>query len=163
MQFSIALCRRLEEIRGVTNPNIATVPSDTSAQPRRVVAGGISWRKTFAAFRHRNYRLFFGGQLVSVIGTWMQQVAIGWLVYDLSQSAFTLGFVRFLSAIPITLLTLVGGAMADRMEKRRVVVITESVAMVLAFALTGLVYFGTVKIWQIAVLVLLEGITDASK
>ena len=141
-------------------PSIATVPADTSAQPRRVVTG-ISWRKTFAAFRHRNYRLFFGGQLVSVIGTWMQQVAMGWLVYQLSNSAFTLGVVRFLSAIPITLLTLVGGAVADRVEKRRVVVVTESIAMVLAFVLTGLVYFGVVQIWQIALLALLEGITDA--
>src|SRR5881409_3691930 len=113
-------------------PAIATVPADTSAQPRRVVTGGVSWHKTFAAFRHRNYRLFFAGQLVSVIGTWMQQVAMGWLVYQLSNSAFTLGLVRFLSAIPITLLTLVGGAVADRIEKRRVVVVTESTAMVLA-------------------------------
>ena len=141
-------------------PAIATVPADTSAQPRRVVTG-ISWRKTFAAFQHRNYRLFFFGQSISVIGTWMQQVAIGWLVYQLSNSALTLGVVRFLSVIPITLLTLVGGAVADRVEKRRVVVVTESIAMLLAFALTGLVYFGVIKIWQIAVLALLEGITDA--
>jgi len=76
-------------------PTIATVPTDTRTEPRRIVTGGISWRKTFAAFRHRNYRLFFSGQLVSVIGTWMQQVALGWLVYDLSNSAFTLGAVRF--------------------------------------------------------------------
>jgi MFS family permease len=142
-------------------PTIATVPADTSAQPRRIVAGGISWRKTFAALRHRNYRLFFGGQLVSVIGTWMQQVAMGWLVYQLSNSAFTLGVVRFLSAIPITLLTLVGGAVADRVEKRRVVVVTESTAMVLAFVLTALVYFKLIQVWQIALLALLEGITDA--
>jgi MFS family permease len=142
-------------------PTIATVPADTVTQPRRIVTGGISWRKTFAAFRHRNYRLFFSGQLVSMIGTWMQQVAIGWLVYDLSNSAFALGAVRFLSAIPITLLTLVGGAMADRVEKRRIVVITESTAMVLAFALATLVYFGIIRIWQIALIGLLEGITDA--
>ncbi len=144
-----------------TTPSIAQVPTDTLTQPRRVVTGGISWRKTFAAFRHRNYRLFFFGQLVSVIGTWMQTVAIGWLVYQLSNSAFTLGAVRFLSAIPVTLLTLVGGAVADRVEKRRVVVITESTAMVLAFILAALVYLGAVKIWQIALLGLLEGITDA--
>jgi MFS family permease len=157
-------------IRRVSDPNltperheltIATVPTDTVSQPRRVVAGGISWRKTFAAFRHRNYRLFFSGQLVSVIGTWMQQVALGWLVYDISKSAFTLGWVRFLSAIPVTLLTLVGGAMADRLEKRRIVILTESTAMVLAFVLTVLVYFRVIKIWQIALLGLLDGITDA--
>lgn len=142
-------------------PAIVTVPADTVAQPRRVVAGGISWRTTFAAFRHRNYRLFFGGQLVSVIGTWMQQVALGWLVYDLSNSAFTLGWVRFLSAIPITALTLLAGAVADRSEKRRVVMVTESAAMALAFVLAGLVYFDVIKIWHIAVLALLEGVTDA--
>jgi len=144
-----------------TEPTIATVPADTVPLSWRVVTGGISWRKTFAAFRHRNYRLFFGGQLVSVIGTWMQQVAVGWLVYDLSNSAFTLGAVRFASAIPVTLLTLVGGAMADRIEKRRIVMATESTAMVLAFILAALVYFGVIKIWQIALLSLLEGITDA--
>ena len=138
-----------------------TVPADSRAQPERVVAGQISWRKTFAAFRHRNYRLFFFGQLVSFIGTWMQTVAIGWLVYQLSNSALTLGVVKFLGAIPITLLTLVGGAVADRIEKRRVVVVTESVAMVLALVLAALVYFGVVQIWHIALLGLLEGITDA--
>lgn len=142
-------------------PAIATVPADMKVEPRRVVAGRVSWRNTFAAFRHRNYRLFFTGQLVSVIGTWMQQVALGWLVYELSNSAFTLGVVRFLSALPITLLTVVAGAVADRMEKRRVVVATESAAMVLAFALAALVSLGVIQIWHIALLALLEGITDA--
>jgi MFS family permease len=144
-----------------SEPTIATVPADMVPQPRRIVAGGISWRKTFAAFRHRNYRLFFAGQLVSVIGSWMQQVALGWLVYTLSNSAFTLGAVRFLSAIPVTLLTLVGGAMADRVEKRRIVIMTESTAMILAFVLATLVYLHVIKIWHIALLGLLEGITDA--
>jgi len=67
-------------------PAIATVPADTSAQPRRVVTGGVSWRKTFAAFRHRNYRLFFAGQLASVIGTWMQQVAQPCVVLSLRRN-----------------------------------------------------------------------------
>jgi MFS family permease len=141
--------------------SVAQVPAETIAKTRQVITGGISWRKTFAAFRHRNYRLFFGGQLVSVIGTWMQQVALGWLVYDLSRSALTLGWVRFLAAVPVTFLTLVGGAVADRMDKRRVVIMTECMAMVLAFLLAALVYFDVVKIWQIALLGLLEGITDA--
>jgi MFS family permease len=142
-------------------PTIATVPADTMAQPRRVVTGGVSWQRTFSAFRHRNYRLFFSGQLISVIGTWMQQVALGWLVYTLSNSAFTLGAVRFVSAIPVTLFTLVGGAMADRFEKRRIVVLTESTAMVLAFVLAGLVYFKVIQIWQIALVGFLDGMTDA--
>ncbi|HTS18272.1 MAG TPA: MFS transporter [Verrucomicrobiae bacterium] len=144
-----------------TAPTIATVPPDTLTQASRVVAGGISWRKTFAAFHHRNYRLFFSGQLTSVIGTWMQQVALNWLVYTLSNSAFTLGWVRFLSAIPVTLFTLLGGALADRFEKRRIVILTESTAMVLAFVLAILVYFRVIKIWQIALLGFLDGITDA--
>jgi MFS family permease len=146
---------------GNNEPTIATVPADMVMQPPSIVAGGISWRKTFAALRHRNYRLFFSGQLVSVIGTWMQQVAIGWLVYQLSNSAFTLGAVRFLSAIPVTLFTLVGGALADRFEKRRIVILTQSTAMVLAFALAALVHFGVIKIWQIALLGFLVGVTDA--
>jgi MFS family permease len=144
-----------------SGPTIANVPADTVPLSWRVVSGGISWRKTFAAFRHRNYRLFFGGQLVSVIGTWMQQVAVGWLVYQLSNSAFTLGAVRFASAIPVTLLTLLGGAMADRIDKRRIVIATESTAMVLAFILAALVWFKVIQVWQIALLALLEGITDA--
>jgi MFS family permease len=142
-------------------PVIATVPTDLKGQPRRVVAGGLSLQKTFAALRHRNYRLFFFGQLISVVGTWMQTVAIGWVVYDRSNSALTLGVVRFLTAIPITFLTLMGGAVADRFAKRRIVVITESTAMMLAFLLAALVYFDVVKIWHIALIGLLEGITDA--
>jgi MFS family permease len=149
------------QYREIPPPTIATVPVEELVQPRRVVAGRIHWRNTFSAFRHRNYRFFFFGQLVSVIGTWMQTVAIGWLVYDLSRSAFTLGWVKFLSAIPITLLTLLGGAVADRMEKRRVVVFTETAAMVLAFVLAALVFSGVIKIWHIALLGLLEGISDA--
>ena len=150
-----------DEKQAADSPSIVTVPADGTARPRRVVTGRLDWRNTFSAFRHRNYRLFFGGQLVSVIGTWMQQVAIGWLVYDLSHSAFTLGWVRFLAAIPVTLFTLVGGAVADRVERRRVVICTETTAMVLAFVLTALVYSGTVKIWQIALIGLLDGMTDA--
>jgi MFS family permease len=142
-------------------PTIATVPPDTVTPPSPIVAGGISWRRTFAAFRHRNYRLFFSGQLVSVIGTWVQQVALGWLVYTLSNSAFTLGAVRFLSAIPVTLFTLLGGALADRFQKRRIVILTESTAMVLAFVLAALVYFGVIKVWQIALVGFLDGMTDA--
>lgn len=123
--------------------------------------GIFRWQNTFAAFRHRNYRLFFSGQLVSVIGTWMQQVAMGWLVYDVSHSALTLGVVRFASAIPVTLLTIVGGVLADRVEKRRVVIYTEGLAMVLAFVLTALVYCNVIQIWHIILIGFLEGITDA--
>jgi MFS family permease len=142
-------------------PSVATVPVDTLAQPRRVIAGRIRWRKTFAALRHRNYRLFFGGQLVSLIGTWMQMVAEGWLVYQLSSSAFLLGFVRFLNTIPVTLLTLVGGAVADRVDKRKVLIVTQTVAMVLALILAALVHLHLVKVWHVAALGLMLGIVNA--
>ena len=137
------------------------MPADTLAQPRRVVTGGISWRKTFSALRHRNYQLFFGGQLISLIGTWMQMVAEGWLVYQLSNSAFLLGFVRFLNTLPVTLLTLIGGALADRSDKRRILVATQVSAMTLAFILAALVHFHVVKVWHVAALGLMLGIANA--
>ena len=121
----------------------------------------LGFGRTFAAFRHHNYRLFFLGQLVSVIGTWMQTVAIGWLVYDLSHSPLVLGLVLFLGGVPVTLFTLLGGALADRIDKRRVVITTELAAMVLALALAALVYFDAIQIWHIALIVFLDGVTNA--
>ena len=146
---------------GGEEPEIASVPTDTLPPQRRVVVGRIRWKNTFAAFSHRNYRLFFGGQLVSLVGTWMQMVAEGWLVYQLSNSSFTLGFIRFLNTIPFTVLTLVGGAVADRLEKRRILIVTQTVSMLLAFTLAGLVYSGGVRVWHVAVLAFFLGIANA--
>lgn len=137
------------------------MPPDVAGGQRQVVVGGISWRNTFLAFRHRNYRLFFGGQLVSLVGTWMQMVAEGWLIYELSNSSFTLGFIRFLNTIPFTALTLIGGVVADRFDKRRILLATQVVAMVLAFLLAGLVHAGVVKVWHVAVLAFCLGIANA--
>ena len=142
-------------------PLIANVPVGTLAQPRRVITGRINWRNTFSALRHRNYQLFFWGQLVSLIGTWMQTVAQNWLVYELTKSALALGFINFLSAIPITFLTLPAGAIADRHSKRHILIGTQTASMLLAFVLAALVFFHAVQIWHIAVLSLLLGITNA--
>ena len=142
-------------------PSIANVPVGTLAQPRRVITGRINWRETFSALRHRNYKLFFWGQLVSLIGTWMQTVAQNWLVFELTKSALALGFINFLSAIPITFLTLPAGAIADRHSKRHILIGTQTVSMLLAFVLAALVYFQAVQMWHIAVLSLLLGITNA--
>lgn len=142
-------------------PDYAVVPADTLAQPRRIPVARVGWARAFAAFQHRNYRLFFGGQAVSMVGTWLHMVAEGWLVYQLTNSAFLLGFVRFVHTIPITLLTLVGGAMADRVSKRRVLVVTQTLAMGLALILAGLVYFDLVRVWHVAVLGLVFGIVHA--
>jgi MFS family permease len=146
---------------GEEKPEIASVPTDGQPAQRRVVVGRIGWKNTFAAFRHRNFQLFFAGQGVSLVGTWMQMVAEGWLVYQLSHSPFTLGFIRFLNTIPFTVLTLVGGAVADRMDKRRILIATQTVAMALAFTLAGLVHSGTVKVWHVAGLAFLLGIVNA--
>jgi MFS family permease len=144
-----------------SQPTVATVPVGTLAQPRRVITTRIDWRKTFSAFRHRNYRLFFYGQLVSLIGTWMQTVAQNWLVYQLTGSALALGFINFVGAIPITLLTLPAGVVADRRSKRHILIATQTASMLLAFVLAALVYFRAVQMWHIAVLSLLLGITNA--
>ena len=85
----------------------------------------MNWLNTLAAFKHRNYRLFFAGQGVSLTGTWMQNVALGWLVYDVTRSAFLLGFVNFLGTLPVTILTLYAGVVADRHSKRTILIINQ--------------------------------------
>ena len=142
-------------------PAIATVPPDTVTQPRRVIAGGISWRRTFAAFRHRNYRLWFAGQLVSLTGTWMQSAAQGFLVYNLTHSSAFLGSVAFASGLPAWLFTLFGGVLADRAERRKLMLATQSALMVLAFVLAGLVFSGAVQPWHIIVLAFMTGTASA--
>ena len=111
------------------------VPSDLHGQPRRVATTKVSLRHTFRALRHRNYRLFFFGQLVSLVGTWMQQTAIAWLVYDITGSKFLLGAIAAVGSAPMMLFALWGGALADRYPKRSILVITQTVEMVFAFAL----------------------------
>ena len=142
-------------------PAIATVPADTLGQPRRVVAGALRWSRTLAAFRHRNYRLFFSGQIISLVGTWIQTVAEGWLVYQLTNSAFLLGLIRFLNTIPVTFLSIFGGALADRRSKRSILIATQIASMLLALTLAALVYWKVVAVWQVAVLGLLLGVANA--
>src|SRR5579872_7597590 len=92
-------------------------------------------RTTLRALRHRNFQLFFSGQLISLIGTWMQNVAQSWLVYRLTGSSVLLGAIGFASQIPIFLFSPVAGIVADRYNRHRVVIATQSASMVLAFAL----------------------------
>ena len=113
------------------------------------------------AFRHRNYRLFFSGQLVSLIGTWMQTVAQAWLVLQLTGDPFLLGLVAAMQFLPVMVLGLFGGLIADALPKRRTLIVTQVVQMVLAFVLFGLTATGAVEVWQIMVLALLLGITNA--
>ena len=112
------------------------------------------------ALRNRNFRVFVMGQLVSLIGTWMQSVAQSWLVYRLTGSAVLLGTVGFASQIPIFLLSPLGGVVADRHERRRVLLITQSVMMVLATVLAVLTLAGHIQVWHVLVLASLLGIAN---
>lgn len=115
----------------------------------------------FRALRHRNYRLFFSGQIISLVGTWMQSVAQSWLVYRLTGSSLLLGLVGFAGQIPVFLLAPVGGVVADRYSRHRVVIATQSCAMVLAFILSALTLLGHIRVWEIMVVASLLGLVNA--
>ncbi len=113
------------------------------------------------AFRHRNYRLFFGGQAVSLVGTWMQQVAQGWLVLQLTGDPLWLGLVASAQFGPVLVFGLFGGVIADQLPKRQTLIVTQAVAMVLAFALFGLTASGVVEVWHVMLLAALLGLANA--
>jgi len=113
------------------------------------------------ALRHRNYRLFFGGQSLSLIGTWMTQVASSWLVYRLTNSALLLGLVSFSGQIPALFLTPFAGVWVDRWNRRTVLEVTQFLAMFQSFALAILVYTGNVNIWYILGLTMFQGAVNA--
>jgi MFS family permease len=113
------------------------------------------------AFHHRNYRLFFAGQLVSLIGTWMQQVAQAWLVWELTGDPIWLGIVTTAQFVPVVILGLFAGVAADALPKRAVLLAAQIVMMVLAFILAALVVTGVVEVWMIVVLAVLLGMANA--
>lgn len=115
-------------------------------------------RHMFRALRHRNYRLFFTGQGISLVGTWMQQMAIGWLVYRLTKSAFMLGLVGFLANIPSFIFAPFAGVLADRMSRRRMLIATQAAEMLQAFIFTVLIVTARVEIWHIFALTIFLGI-----
>jgi MFS family permease len=117
--------------------------------------------QTFAAFKYPNYRFWFGGQVVSIIGTWMQATAQGFLIYEITQSTVFLGLVGFASGLPTWLFTLYGGVIADRIPRRKLLIITQSFMMVLAFVLAFLVFTDLVQPWHIILLAFLLGTANA--
>src|SRR5881227_2707070 len=117
--------------------------------------------RAFLALRHRNFRLFWFGQLISLIGTWMQTTAQAWLVLELTHSAWLLGVVGALQFLPVMLLALFGGVLADRLPKRRVLLFTQSFAMLQAAVLWTLVATGEVRLWHVLVLAALLGLTNS--
>jgi len=116
---------------------------------------------TLRALRHRNFQLFFGGQLISLIGTWMQIVAQSWLVYRLTGSSLLLGSVGFASQFPVFVVAPLGGIVADRHNRQKVVIGTQTASMILAFILAALTLTNTVQVWHIFVLAALLGIVNA--
>jgi MFS family permease len=135
------------------------VPKNTSANG--CPSGNTGWTVALRALRHRNFQLFFWGQLVSLIGTWMQTVAQAWLVYRLTGSSLLLGSVGFASQIPIFLVAPLGGILVDRNNRRRVIVGTQSAFMILALLLALLTLTNTVQVWHIFVLATLLGVVNA--
>jgi MFS family permease len=113
------------------------------------------------AFQHRNYRLWFVGQLVSLVGSWMQTTAQGYLVYELTGNPFYLGMVGFAAGAPSWLLMLYGGVISDRISRRSLLIFTQAYLMLLAFILAGLVFTGLVQPWHIVALSALVGVGNA--
>lgn len=116
---------------------------------------------TFAALKHPNYRLWFTGQLISLVGSWMQSTAQGYLIYELTGSSAYLGYVGFASGVPTLLFTLVGGVVADRISKRKLLIITQISMMLLAAILATMVFLNIVQPWHILVLAFFLGIANA--
>src|SRR5207249_3498552 len=116
---------------------------------------------TLRSLKHRNFQLFFSGQLISLIGTWMQSIAQSWLVYRLTGSSHLLGSVGFASQLPVFLIAPLGGIVDDRHNRHRVVIATQAASMMLATILAALTLTGTVKIWHIFVLAALLGVVNA--
>ncbi len=116
--------------------------------------------KTFTALKHRNYRLYFTGQLISLTGMWMQNTAQPWLVYQLTGSPLYLGIVSFSSSIPPLTLSLWAGVLVDRMPKRMLLLITQTFAMLLALALAADVFLGLVQPWHVIIFAVLMGIVN---
>jgi MFS family permease len=129
-------------------------PAPSSPGPSQLPAA-------FRSLKHRNFQLFFSGQLISLVGTWMQSIAEAWLIYRLTGSSVLLGLLGFVSQIPIFLLSPIGGLAADRWPRQRVVISTQVASMTLGFTLAALTLSGRIRVWEIIVLATLLGVVNA--
>ena len=145
----------------MTDSSLTTVDvqSPTAPEPGADPQGRAAGM--FRALRHRNFQLFFGGQIISLVGTWMQTVAEAWLIYRLTGSSVLLGVLGFVGQIPIFLLSPLAGLAADRWPRRRVVIATQTSSMLLAFTLAALTLTGRIRVWEIIALATLLGTVNA--
>jgi MFS family permease len=132
-----------------------------SLSPNANVRGESRLAFAVRALRHRNYRLFFAGQSLSLIGTWMTQVATSWLVYRLTHSAFLLGLVGFSGQLPALLLAPFAGVWVDRLNRLRTLKVTQTLSMIESFALAALAFTHTINIWNIIALTMFQGAINA--
>ncbi|MGA7793282.1 MAG: MFS transporter [Candidatus Acidiferrales bacterium] len=137
-------------------PTTVDVASAANPAPGQGRAAG-----TFRALKHRNFQLFFSGQIISLVGTWMQTVAQAWLIYRMTGSGELLGVLGFVGQFPIFLLSPLAGLAADRWPRQRVVIATQSASMLLAFILAALTMTGRITVWEIIVLATVLGIVNA--
>src|SRR5947209_9366656 len=147
------------------HPNISALGPEISNATQSDANGSASVSSrlpvTLRALRHRNLQRFFSGQLISLTGTWMQNIAQAWLVYRLTGSSLLLGSVGFASQIPVFLFAPLGGIIADHRNRQHVVIAAQSASMVLAFILSALTLTNTVQVWHIFVLATLLGVVNA--
>jgi MFS family permease len=127
----------------------------------KALDGSLFLRRALAAFTYRDFRVLWFGAFSSTVGTWMQKVAQSWLVFELTKSSFYLGLDDFLGQLPILLLTLIGGVIADRHDRRQLLLGSQCVQLATAFTLAALVYWDRVHIWQILALSFTAGIAQA--
>jgi len=138
-----------------------SIPDSSSPNDGQTAERKLNWQSAGRALRHRNFQLFFGGQLISLVGTWMQTVAQSWLVYKLTGSGLLLGSVGFASQIPVFLFAPLGGITADRSNRQRVVIATQTASMILALVLAALTLTHRVTVKEIFVLAALLGVVNA--
>ncbi|MGE0060169.1 MAG: MFS transporter [Dehalococcoidia bacterium] len=138
-------------------PDPAPVNAD-DVMPRK---GPFRLPRTFSSLRHRNYRLLWIGSVISQSGDWMDQIAFNWLIYDMTGSTVALAMVNLCRAGPMILFTLVGGVAADRIERRRLMFTTQTIAMILALVLAGLLSAGLLTVWMAFTIATLRGITNS--
>lgn len=138
-------------------PDPMPVDAD-EALPRK---GPFRLPRTFSSLRHRNYRLLWTGNVISQSGDWMDQIAFNWLIYDMTGSTVALAMVNLCRAGPMILFTLIGGVVADRVERRRLMFTTQAISMVLALMLAGLLSNGILTVWMAFTIATLRGITNS--